>query len=75
MKTNVSTLLREFPKVRNAALAGEEVIIVTREGNLRLTAEPRSGESILGSRKGLIRFADDLLDQPTLPESEWNPSL
>lgn len=75
MKTNVSTLLREFPRVRNAALAGEEVIIVTREGNLRLTAEPRSGESILGSRKGLIRFADDLLDQPTLPESEWNPSL
>lgn len=75
MKTNVSTLLREFPKVRQAAMAGEEVIIVTREGNLRLTAEPRSGESILGSRKGLIRFADDRLDEPTLPESEWNPSL
>jgi hypothetical protein len=75
MKTNVSTLLREFPKVRNAALAGEEVIIVTREGNLRLTAEPRSGESLLGSRKGRLRFADDQLDQPTLPESEWNPSL
>jgi hypothetical protein len=75
MKTNVSTLLREFPKVRQAALAGEEVIIVTREGNLRLTAEPVSGESILGSRKGLIRFADDRLDEPTMPESEWNPSL
>jgi hypothetical protein len=75
MKTNVSTLLREFPKVRQAALAGEEVIIVTREGNLRLTAEPRSGESILGARKGLIRFSDDRLDEPTLPESEWNPSL
>ena len=75
MKTNVSTLLREFPKVRQAAMAGEEVIIVTCEGNLRLTAEPRSGESILGSRKGLIRFADDRLDEPTLSESEWNPSL
>ena len=75
MKTNVSTLLREFPKVRQAAMAGEEVIIVTREGNLRLTAEPRSGESILGSRKGLIRFSDDRLDEPTLPEGEWNPSL
>ena len=75
MKTNVSTLLREFPKVRQAALAGEEVIIVTREGNLRLTAEPVSGESILGSRKGLIHFADDRLDEPTMPESEWNPSL
>lgn len=75
MKTNVSTLLREFPKVRQAALAGEEVIIVTREGNLLLTAEPVSGEAILGSRKGLIHFADDRLDEPTLSESEWNPSL
>ncbi|MEO8616593.1 MAG: type II toxin-antitoxin system prevent-host-death family antitoxin [Luteolibacter sp.] len=75
MKTNVSTLLREFPKVRQAALSGEEVIIVTREGNLRLTAEPRSGESILGSCKGLILFSDDHLDQPTLPDSGWNPSL
>jgi hypothetical protein len=75
MKINVSTLLGEFPKVRNAALAGEEIIIVTRGGNLRLTAEPRSGELILGSRKGLLRFTDDLLDQPTLPEGEWNPSL
>ena len=75
MKTNVSTLLREFPKVRQAALAGEEVIIVTREGDLRLTAVTRSGESILGSRKDRLRFADDQLDRPTLPENEWNPSL
>jgi hypothetical protein len=75
MKTNVSTLLREFPKVRQAAMAGEEVIIVTREGNLRLTAEPCSVESIPGSRKELIQFADDRLDEPTLPESEWKPGL
>ena len=75
MKTNVSTLLREFPKVRQAALAGEEVIIVTREGDLRLTAVTCSGESILGSRKDRIRFADDQLDEPTLPENEWNPGL
>lgn len=75
MKTNVSTLLREFPKVRNAALAGEEVIIVTREGNLRLTAEAKTGESILGSLKDTLSFADDALDQPTLPEVEWKPGL
>ena len=75
MRTNVSTLLRDFPKVRKAAFAGEEVIIVTRDGNLRLTAEPPSGESILGSLKGEITFADDDLDQPTTSESEWNPSL
>jgi hypothetical protein len=75
VRTNVSTLLREFPKIRQAAMAGEEVIIVTREGNLRLTAEPVSGDSILGSRKGLIAFSTDALDEPTLSESEWNPSL
>lgn len=33
MKTTVSTLLREFPKVRRAALSGETVIIKTREGD------------------------------------------
>ena len=75
MKTNVSTLLREFPRVRQAALAGEEVIIVTREGDLRLTAVACSGGSILGSRKDRIRFTDDRLDEPTLPENEWSPSL
>jgi hypothetical protein len=75
MKTNVSTLLREFPKIRRAALSGEEVVVVTREGNLRITAEPPSGGSILGSRAGRIRFQDDELDKPTLPEPEWNPSL
>ena len=75
MKTNVSTLLRDFPKIRRAAFAGEEVVVVTRDGNLRITAEPPSGESILGSRGGKIRFQDDLLDEPTLPESEWKPSL
>ena len=75
MKTNVSTLLREFPKVRRAALAGEQVIIETREGNLLLTAQPPGGESILGSAKGRVHFADDRLDEPTLPEREWKPGL
>jgi len=75
MKTNVSTLLREFPKVRRAAMAGEEVIIVTREGNLRLTAEARSGASILGCFKAGIIAADDDIDQPTTVETEWKATL
>lgn len=75
MKTNVSTLLREFPKVRRAALAGEEVIIVTREGNLLLTAQPPGGESILGSARGVLHFRDDRLDEPTLPERDWKPGV
>jgi hypothetical protein len=73
MKTTDSTLHREFPKVRRAAMADEEVIIVTREGNPRLSAEPRSGVSILGYRKDLIHFSDDRLDEPTHAESEWKP--
>jgi hypothetical protein len=51
------------------------VIIVTRDGNLRLTAVPISGESILGSLKGEITFAADDLDQPTTSEADWKPSL
>lgn len=75
MKTNVSTLLREFPKIRRAAFAGEEVVVVTSHGNLRITAEPPSGQSILGSRGGRLKFQDEALDLPTLPETEWKPSL
>ena len=45
-------------------MAGEEVIIVTREGNLRLTAVDRTGASILGSMKGMFTTTDDI-DEPT----------
>lgn len=55
-------------------MAGEEVIIVTREGNLRLTAENKAGTSILGCMKGRFTTADDL-DEPTTTEADWNPSL
>ena len=75
MRTNVSTLLREFPKVRQAAMAGEEVIIVTREGNLRLTAEPCNGASILGSFKTEMIATDDDLDQPSTLATDWKASL
>ena len=56
-------------------MAGEEVIIVTREGNLRLTAEPRTGAGILGCFKKEIVAADDDIDQPTTTEIDWNASL
>jgi len=75
MKTNVSTLLREFPKVRRAALAGEDVIIVTREGNLRLTADKPEGGSILGCMKGSFGYVADDIVGPTTTDDEWNPSL
>lgn len=75
MQTNVSTLLREFPKIRRAALAGERVVIKTREGNLVLTAEVADDGAVYGSMRGRVLRSDDDIDQPTLPDTEWEPSL
>lgn len=75
MKTNVSTLLREFPKIRRAALAGEEVIVETREGNLKIVAECASEEGLLGAMKGMLVSSDNRLDQPTTVTGDWEPSL
>ena len=75
MRTNVSTLLREFPKVRRAALAGETVIIETREGNLVLTAEVAEAQPAYGSMRNRIVRSDDDIDRPTLPDGEWVPDL
>lgn len=72
MQASVSTLLREFPKVRRAALRGERVVIATREGNLILTAENSPEASILGAFSGKIRFKKGAdLTLPTSNESEW----
>jgi hypothetical protein len=75
METNVSTLLREFPKVRRAALSGEDVIVHTREGDLRITAYKPTTSSILGCMKGQVLYSDDNLDEPTTTDDEWNASL
>ena len=75
MRTNVSTLLREFPKVRRAALAGETVIIETREGNLVLTAEVAEMQPVHGSMRDRIERSADDIDRPTLVEDEWAPKL
>ena len=75
MRTNVSTLLREFPRVRRAALAGEEVIIETREGNLVLTAQVAENVPLYGSMKDQVVSSSDDLDSPTMPDSEWEPKL
>ncbi len=75
MKTNVTTLLREFPRVRRAAFRGEEVVVVTREGNLRITADPVDGKSVIGSMKDVITSCDDAVAEPTTSNSEWESSL
>ena len=55
MQTNVSGLLREFPRIKRAALAGDRVVIKTREGNLVLTAQKPAGESLFGALEESIQ--------------------
>lgn len=75
MIANVSTLLREFPKIRRAALSGETVIIQTREGDLQITAHQEDPKPILGALQGMLRFSPDDLDKPTLEAEEWDVGL
>ena len=75
MQTNVSELLRNFPKIRRAALAGERVVIRTREGNLVLTAEKPAGSSLFGSLASTIDSADMTEADSGADQSDWHPSL
>lgn len=75
MKTNVSGLLRDFPRIRRAVLAGEEVLVETREGNLLIVAEKPPSGSLYGSMGDEIESSADDIDTPTLPSSEWGASL
>jgi hypothetical protein len=72
MIANVSTLLRDFPRVRRAALSGEDVIIKTREGTLRITADKPTGASVLGRCHDLVIHTDDDIDEPTTSLEDWD---
>ena len=52
MRINVSGLLRDFAKVRRAALAGKRIVVTTREGNLVLTAESQASAPAATSSGG-----------------------
>jgi hypothetical protein len=75
MQINVSGLLREFPKAKRAALAGERVHIKTREGNLILMAEKPAGNALFGTLAGKIRTTDLQPETSGADESEWDTSL
>ena len=49
MQINVSGLLRNFARVRRAALAGETVVIATRDGNLVLARQTQVGDPLRGT--------------------------
>lgn len=75
MQTNVSELLRNFPKIRRAALAGETVLIRTREGNLVLTAEKPAGQSLFGSLAATIDSRSMTEADSGADDADWTASL
>ena len=70
MQINVSGLLRNFARVRRAALAGETVVIATREGNLVLAAQPEGGDPLRGAAsRGTVRSEADSDTVARTPEA------
>ena len=70
MKTTVTTLLREFPKIRRAALAGETVFVVAKDATFRFELD-RSNARVIGGLRGRVTTSDDSLDAPTSTDAEW----
>jgi hypothetical protein len=75
METTVTTLLRDFPRIRRAALAGETVIIKSREGNFRFTLDKPAFRGLIGCMRGQVLESADDLDQPTTDDTFWNSNL
>lgn len=73
MKTTVTVLLRDFPKVKRAALSGERVVIETKQGNLLLTAERSDGKSLFGCMRE--RAEDHGVTAEPQTQTRWKPSL
>ena len=75
MNATVTELLREFPRLRRAAMAGERIVIKSREGDLLLTRDSKQPASLVGAMRGLLVRSDDNLDGPTTRQGEWGASL
>jgi hypothetical protein len=75
MEATVTELLREFPRLRRAALAGEKVIIKSKEGDLQLTRDTATPMSLVGAMAGLLTHSADDIDRPTTEDGDWNASL
>lgn len=75
MNSTVTELLRDFPRVKRAVLAGEVVIIKSREGNFRLTLDTPVAEKLVGCLNGLVARVDDDIDGPTSDALNWESRL
>ena len=75
MRANVSELLRNFPAIRRAAMAGERVVIETREGNLVLMAEASERRSLFGALGSSIDSNGLTETHSGASEEDWKDSL
>jgi hypothetical protein len=75
MESTVTELLRDFPRVKRAVLAGEVVIIKSREGNFRLTLDTPASDNLIGCLKGLVARTDEDIDGPTSDGLSWESKL
>jgi hypothetical protein len=57
------------------ALAGETVIMKSREGNLRLSLDAPATGSLIGCMRGLLAGTDDDIDGPTSDAGSWDSDL
>jgi hypothetical protein len=75
MDVNVSELLRNFTKIRQAALRGERVVIHTREGRLVLLADKPAASSLFGAMSGSIDSGALTAEESGADPEAWKPSL
>jgi hypothetical protein len=75
MEATVTELRREFPRLRRAALAGERVIIRSREGDLQLTRDTAKPASLVGAMQGQIIHSADDIDEPSTTDADWGGSV
>ncbi len=72
MNTTVTTLLREFPKIRRAAMRGERVVVKTRAGNLILTREKDPEAPLFGCLSDMATDNGLEADEFAISMKVWN---
>lgn len=68
----MTELLRDFPKIRRAAMRGERVVVKTRSGNLVLIRENYAEASLYGSLASMVS-KDELIDsERVFTKADWS---
>ena len=72
MKATVTQLLREFPRIRRAAMRGDRVVIETRSGNLVLIREVVEDEPIFGCLKSMATDNGLAAHEHVFAATDWD---